>query len=629
MSLLDSPLRESLTARTHSIRVELKDFERDFFATHHRKPGKDDIKHIVEIAEKYKEYNKVRDVLSGKIGKEALAGPASPTRTKRQKRSLQKGDTVHPTQTPRRTRTKASSSAGGHLRPDELDPYDAPSSITPRPHITALGPTPQRDGHVMGIFDVLEGSGGRTRSSQKRKLATLFDETISRSPAKRMSPSTSQAALARSQTPAEARACSPGAVLEHLAGTPMTGRHNKHSRTPASDGRKFMLSQFFATPSAVRYASMLKDTDADELLQSQPGITGTPNAKTPLLERVLGRTPIKAPEQDAEVNGDKTPAYLKRSFSFKQRLLSASSSTTQKRILRSSRSADDVEIPAPTSPESTRIGPRSRIKSKFNPRPLSQIAKEIKDREAEKERDRQAAAEREAEEAGNFDDDELDALREMEVNDDVMVEDSQINNRTAAEGTEEPRKWKKKGQKRTTRRVIMRPSKVKMHDPNYRKTQSPPPEVEDSDAALSPEEKDIAVEETQFSTLPQEHFRDSDFSNDELLEEVFADSDDELFGVRGASKSPAPSRKPPAAAPMAPKTTTKAKKQAFQKEEMNFGRPSIKARKAPLVEDEYEDVPTRKINPNAQSHMNFRSLKIRNKNSKARGRGRFGGRGRQ
>ena len=32
------------------------------------------------------------------------------------------------------------------------------------------------------------------------------------------------------------------------------------------------------------------------------------------------------------------------------------------------------------------------------------------------------------------------------------------------------------------------------------------------------------------------------------------------------------------------------------------------------------------INPNAHSHMNFRSLKIRNKNSKAKGGGRFGGR---
>jgi hypothetical protein len=44
--------------------------------------------------------------------------------------------------------------------PNLLDSYDSPSSASPRQYlVTAIGPTPQRDGKVLGLSDLLSNSG--------------------------------------------------------------------------------------------------------------------------------------------------------------------------------------------------------------------------------------------------------------------------------------------------------------------------------------------------------------------------------------------------------------------------------------------------------------------------------------
>jgi hypothetical protein len=689
MSLLDTPLRTSLSDQSTAIRAELKEYERDFFARNNRRPDRSDIKNDEAIAAKYKQYNKVRDVLSGKLAKEVLNENASPSR------KAKRASTTYTT-TPRRTRSAATPrKVLGSLRPNDLDPYDAPhSSASPRPHITSLGPTPQRDGQVMGIFDMLDANGGRTPSTRKRKLATfvedgLVDELVGEG--------TTQASqdkqASTAQTPARARTRSKqGDLLDHLKSTPQSARRNKHSRTPASDGRKFALSQFFATPSAVRYASMLNDPNADELLNGAPMLNATPRSKTastPLLDRVLGRTPAK-PIDDGEI--DQTPAYLKRSHSFKQRLLSASTTAAK---------AGSAEVPpdgnSTVTSTTKRSMPRHLVKSKYNPRPLSQIAQQIKDREAEQVQQRaQAVA------AAAGDDDEMDALREIEAEGDVLVDDSQLQGSDALKpGEERPRKWKKRGQKRTTRRTIMRPSKVRIQDPKYR--QESPQAQQKVEGLPAEAEEDVddtpnVVEETQLpdstATLAAEE-NDIDFSDDELLAEIFANSDDELFGVRAVSKSPAPNRSvqrrrrlstnsndddgggggskgtssftvqhedndeydhddegndeqeeddmsaapalPPskkstAASPSAVKTKKKTKMLTSSNNTATATAKSRNAeattkKKPPAKDLEEDDLAPRKINPNLQSHMNFRSLKIKNKGSRAKraGGGRFGG----
>jgi DNA replication regulator SLD2 len=614
MSLIDSPLRNSLSEQSNTIRAILKDYEREFFARHSRKPGKDDIKQNADIAAQYKQYNKVRDVLSGRLSHAALHEdiPQSKKRKRRTEASVAEADTVPVSRSSRHEQTPRK--AAKLLRPDQLDPYDAPSSVSPRPPILALGPTPQRDGMVMGIFDLMSRSGS---SSKRQRMINLFDEDPAPQTTAQASPKTSQSPTKQQivdDTPARTRSAD---LLQYLSATPATNRVNKHSRTPASSAKKFRLSQFFATPSTIRYASLLGDHDADEA--ANPTSTAP---KTPLLDRVLGHTPSKPADDTAQAQPT-TPAYLKRNYSFKQRLLSASTGSAPSSRPHSRSNSFTSTHPQLQPPQP--FGPRSHLQNaKFNPRPLSQIAREMQERESQRKED-----ERLRREAATGDDDELDALREVEVNDPdgrTIVRDSQADaepdsaelaweevdgdgdtaNQDAAESETDkkpkqkpPRVWKKKGQKRTTRRVIMRPSKVKVSDPRYRNT-SPGREQSSDESDAEPDGHD-RVGETQLQPLPA--LRGEIDADANGLEAIFAsgsDFDDELLK--------------PVVVP-AKKTARKPKKKT-----------PIQA--ATADETDEEEYVTRKINPNAQSHMNFRSLKIRNRNSRAnRGRGR--GRGRR
>ena len=74
--LLDTPKRTALAAHSTSLRVALKEWEKDFADAHNgAKPGKDDIRSDRCISAKYKEYNRVRDVLAGKLEAPTLQLP--------------------------------------------------------------------------------------------------------------------------------------------------------------------------------------------------------------------------------------------------------------------------------------------------------------------------------------------------------------------------------------------------------------------------------------------------------------------------------------------------------------------------------------------------------------------------
>ena len=57
------------------------------------------------------------------------------------------------------------------LHPALLDPYDPPTStlLSPSKARTSLGPTPQKDGKALGLFDILS-SGSINRTPSKRKI---------------------------------------------------------------------------------------------------------------------------------------------------------------------------------------------------------------------------------------------------------------------------------------------------------------------------------------------------------------------------------------------------------------------------------------------------------------------------
>ena len=283
---------------------------------------------------------------------------------------------------------KTPSRGSSSLHPWEVDPYESPSVIRSlfAPSKKALGPTPKKDGQVLGLFDLLQEDGAVASPSIERKSTQVPVQSTSRK--------------------------SGAGTLEPL----------KHSRTPASTGKRRMLDAF-ATP--------LKNR----------GLNGQG-----------GRTPSSVSKLHFS-----TPSFLRRD-------------------------SQKIQLPAVNEDEEgLELSPQMiRVPRKPLVRGLSAMLAGLRKMEEE-------AA-----------DDDLEALHEMEAEmagdgtmpppkpkptapkDDVLVEDSQPNFPLGgfddeADFDSEPEEsgpaltrdgqplkvYKKKGQKRTTRRVNMKPTRPK------------------------------------------------------------------------------------------------------------------------------------------------------------------------
>lgn len=644
---LDTPKKRKLQTQAETLKVALKDFEKTYASSHQgRKPGREDIKADPVISSKYKEYNKVRDVLAGRSSFNVLSTSSQPQRQCRTTAHIRKDSAVSLTpyrQQHRETPSKA------RAHPNELDPYDVPSSASPKPMLRAVGPTPHRDGTILGIFDLLSSGGSRrsteeTPSSRKRKRDVLGSEVED----------VNSTLLSSTQTPNHRKSPLRNADSHLLAATtpasgPATGRRNL-SRTPASESKRFMLNHFFATPSAVRFATMIAGEVGEDETRSPEQL------KTPLRDRVLGVSPSKdAKDQSAAQSMDATPPYLKRSFSFKERLLFASATGTASSDSRNTAARDNA------SPPATQSVTRGLRPLRFGPKPLSQIIADrenhTRDLQEEEQRKRSQSqtrtaesTERRIEDHEEDLDDDLDALREMEHGEiNIVVGDSQPHDVTWTSGEQPVRVWKKKGQKRTTRRAIMRP--VKMRPSAAPKFVA----AEDPEEELDEDEEDMVtrIDETQMPTGIKADVHDEAFSDTDLdhliaeaeladqaglgdqeppsdIDEFIASGDDPgedeisdydysrpnpAKGTVSRSKRSAEIAKPQSKSAESKKTSNNTSSKAKKSSKSRAG----------TGEDPYDSA-SRKINPNAHSHMNFRSLKIRNKNTKAKGhgRGRFG-----
>ena len=543
--MLDSPKRAALQDQASHLRAALKTFERTFAEQNGRKPKQNDIKNDPSVAFKYKHYHKVQDVLSGKLSYEKLSKvkPAGKLGTKthiRQDSGIGSS--------PRKSQWSLPTTPKKSALPFDLDPYDVPNSASPKPLLmNAIGPTPHRDGKVLGLFDLLQRSGSGkssattpSSSARKRKIDELYRDT----PARR-SP------LKVVQTPSQRSGKKQGDILQFLGETPPKSSGDgtgKHSRTPQSEGKKFQLSQFFATPSTRRFLFSNED-DGD-------------TKRTPLRDMILEQTPQKQPVMTGL---DATPTYLRRSTSFKDRLLSASKTA----------STPDF---AKQSPPAKRIGPptlrhfRSSTSNVFT----------MTDIKSKQPRQRvQQLVRQEPEHQHDDHDDDLEALREMEdENDDprVLVEDSQFNiEPSVSSDDDKPRAikpYKKKGQKRTTRKSTIRPIATS-------KSSAQPKFV-----AADGFDEDDENDEKEDGVAKKRHIT-GDEDGSELGSSVEEDSEPQAAGSRKQAGFRGLSKK-----------TGKPKKQAGM------------------------------INPNAQSHQNFRSVKIKGKslkaNAKGAGRSKFG-----
>ena len=359
----------------------------------------------------------------------------------------------------------------------------------------ALGPTPQKDGEVLGIFDALPAG---TPSKGAQMSAVVPELAVSATPSKRAT-SSSEPTL---------------------------------SRTPQSSGKRFYLGGFVGTP------LKRKREDEDCTPSTAKRLFATPS----FLRRTI---PLARIDEDDNERGTTAPPFKKRG------------------LVRS----------------------------------LSTIIQGLRKQEEQRM------------------DDEWDIMRELEEEDepsnpgkgkatDILVEDSQgvempLGPDQGAELSEDeadvdpgsldangnPRKvWKKKGLKRQTKRVKMRPV---LHKPK---------KVTTEELSRDAEVESEVVEETHdlsSKSMPREE--EAIDTAPEDLEDGGNESDYE-DGVKQPDMKP------------------KSKKQKKQKD--------VKSKTQDGAGDKKDRKPTK---VNALAHTNFRKLKIKNKNSKANGRGgRFG-----
>ncbi|KAH9904434.1 DNA replication/checkpoint protein [Xylariomycetidae sp. FL2044] len=379
------------------LRADLKQFEGDFAKRNSgKKPSRQDIKQNPEIAQKYKEYNLIRDILSGKLPSK------SKEPSKSRKRKSDEG--LAKTQTPsKRSRPIETPSKSRHVDIQDVT-FETPSARKLfSPAIpTSIGPTPQRDGRVLGIFDLL---------------------------------------------------------LENEENTPSKGLQDKQL-----DG----FAKIQATPSK-RRASEMDDEDVAKL------------GRTPMSKRIMTetfKTPLK--NRDGNTVDGRTPTSVSK--------LQLSTPSFLRRAPDNGRYVSPAPLRLPRKP----LG-----------RSLSSIVASLrKVEEEERADDMDALREMEAEESNT-------AQKPAKPKEDILEPDSQTPNllggfddENAYDSAPEEqldrngqplRVFKKKGQKRTTRRVNMRPTRARR-----------PQEAKDQQADDDEDDEDQVVPETQMNMMNQD-----------------------------------------------------------------------------------------------------------------------------
>ncbi|RFU26206.1 hypothetical protein B7463_g10138, partial [Scytalidium lignicola] len=485
--------KENLTKRSTELRQELKVWEKDFSAANGgRKASRDDIKANPNISSKYKEYNRIRDILSGKV---SLKPPAFERQTPKKRKhddggNLEISKRQHIIQTPSK----------GSKEPSELTQFHSPSVIrnlfTPS-RKTSIGPTPQKDGQVLGIFDLIQDEGNWASPSVTRTTVGI----------------SVRASL--QTTPQKSR------NISAPAATP------KHSRTPGSKGRHHKLDDF-TTP--------LKDRTNGELGQNTPSSVSKLHFPTPsFLRRDSQRIRLPVVDEDDE-DTPLSPEMVR----MPKRPLVRGLSSMLAGLRRMEEEAADDDLEALREAENEESNP---FKPQASKPPIE-----------EEDRDHRLPL-------GGFDDEAMYDTEPEEAQNEGLRADGQ------------PLKaWKKKGQKRTTRRYNLKPNLSKPQSQAHQEQKHDTDSDHDDD-------KDKEPKDNNEETVPETQF-DASFSIPEANYD--SDSQSEYTASEGGTRYKRPDQ-------------SKGKNRQANKD----GRIKTAARKV-----------------NALAHQNFKRLKLRNSGAK-------------
>lgn len=360
-----------------------------------------------ETAAKYKTYGRLRALEESSTSTHHAGGqdktPSKPsnreTRTKRKHADIAHDDTeTNNHYTPRKARREIITPSKNNINPNHpatLDPYDSPSVFrrlfspsthrqsqqpSPLPFKTSIGPTPQRNGKILGLFDMLSASGGNTATPSAKRVAAL-DHAIVQTPSRRK---TGQK-LDNISESADNEGDKEDNEYENTIGM---------GRTPASSSKRLYLERLFATPTTLRFATMMENEK-----DNQP-------------QRILYQkavTEAQTDEKDALASG--TPSFLRRSNSGRYV------------------SSNDNDSANPLSP----VGVRKH--QRYNGKGLTALVQGLRDMENERM------------------DDDWDILNEIEAEqngtagENVQVGDSQVPHDATGEDPNGGRVWKRKGRK--------------------------------------------------------------------------------------------------------------------------------------------------------------------------------------
>ncbi|KAL2268328.1 hypothetical protein VTJ83DRAFT_3174 [Remersonia thermophila] len=597
---MDDQARAAYEEQCLQLRAQLKKWEGEWAAANGgSKPGRADIKQNPDIARKYKQYNKLRDMLAGKIPppKQAPASPAEAALGSQQRKRTHSDDTagpqtpskkLRPAQTPQKTRhapldvaaPAAQTPLPAHAA---MTPSAGRTSLTPAEGLpTSISPTPQRDGRVLGIFDLL----GRTPSQRGTPAASaLPTATPSKHGAHAPQPlpvatTPSTARLVEASTPRSAQR--PASQLLFKASTPRK----------AKDGAAAAAATPFKTPSANRI--------------SNPAAS-TPSSSTPSFLRrrtTFGRSAAgggllsRVDEQDE--NDDDAEAEWKKVGPLKlPRRLTAgvakglSSVVAGLRKMEDEAFAEDEEAlrEMEMDMEMTYTEGRGVPNGKAAADAGAPAAKEAAGKEGPAEPLGQAVSS--GGEPGGIDAAPDRPVGLLSAFDDEALLDSPDE----GQGEQRPlRQFKKRGQKRTTRLVKMRPTRTKR-----------PANAESRGSGCDTDEDEEAVRETQLgaSNPPGGAAGDLGLSDkgsdasDATDGSDYDGSDVENDGGEETGRS-------------RPRKTKEAKK-----ETKAASATAVAAAAAKKKAGESEGVVKRAVRKvKATAHANFRRLKLRNSGAK-------------
>lgn len=279
--------RQRYETQSKELRVKLKEWELEFAKSHGgAKPTRDDIKANPKIASYSKRYHRLRDVLSGKLPHTQVDG---------EKQDRKRKPHAVPSHTPssKRFRPAETPSSRQHTQTGLATPHAATTTtasaaaVTPSlsrklfsPAVpTSIGPTPQRDGRVLGLFDLLPFKDAEIDSPSRPKRAAK----------------TPHAADAVQQTPRRGRTIDTGVGIaidldrtpssrsmrqqqpqqqpqqtprKSILSTPLKDSSNRVTKTPSTSRSVSKLQ--FQTPAFLRRIPMSKISENSEFASPEP-----------------------------------------------------------------------------------------------------------------------------------------------------------------------------------------------------------------------------------------------------------------------------------------------------------------------------------------------------------------------